>query len=87
MGIKRGAPEMIRTSDPKIRNLVLYPAELRARHDCYNHEIAPAQELNLKKNRLKNQSPLCGNTINIILSNGLGCNEGGCTLSDQIYGN
>lgn len=40
---------MIRTSDPKIRNLVLYPAELRARHDCYNHEIAPAQELNLKK--------------------------------------
>jgi hypothetical protein len=25
-----GVPERIRTSDPKIRNLVLYPAELRA---------------------------------------------------------
>jgi integrase len=28
---ENGAPEMIRTSDPQIRNLVLYPAELRAR--------------------------------------------------------
>ena len=29
-----GAPERIRTSDPQIRSLVLYPAELRAhRHD------------------------------------------------------
>ena len=27
---KGGVPERIRTSDPKIRNLVLYPAELRA---------------------------------------------------------
>src|SRR5690606_20345046 len=26
-----GAPERIRTSDPQIRSLVLYPAELRAR--------------------------------------------------------
>ena len=26
----RGAPERIRTSDPQIRSLVLYPAELRA---------------------------------------------------------
>ena len=25
-----GAPERIRTSDPQIRSLVLYPAELRA---------------------------------------------------------
>ena len=28
---KYGAPERIRTSDPQIRSLVLYPAELRAR--------------------------------------------------------
>jgi hypothetical protein len=27
---KIGAPERIRTSDPQIRSLVLYPAELRA---------------------------------------------------------
>src|SRR3712207_5458621 len=27
---KNGAPERIRTSDPQIRSLVLYPAELRA---------------------------------------------------------
>ena len=26
-----GAPERIRTSDPQIRSLVVYPAELRAR--------------------------------------------------------
>lgn len=26
-----GVPERIRTSDPRIRNPVLYPAELRAR--------------------------------------------------------
>jgi|APEBP8051073058_1049385.scaffolds.fasta_scaffold11109_2 hypothetical protein len=26
---KNGAPERIRTSDPQIRSLVLYPAELR----------------------------------------------------------
>ena len=29
---KNGAPERIRTSDPQIRSLVLYPAELRARN-------------------------------------------------------
>ena len=29
---KAGAPERIRTSDPQIRSLVLYPAELRARN-------------------------------------------------------
>jgi hypothetical protein len=28
---KNGAPEEIRTPDPQIRSLVLYPAELRAR--------------------------------------------------------
>jgi hypothetical protein len=27
---KRGAPDRIRTCDPQIRNLVLYPTELRA---------------------------------------------------------
>jgi hypothetical protein len=29
--LRNGAPERIRTSDPQIRSLVLYPAELRAR--------------------------------------------------------
>jgi hypothetical protein len=28
---KNGAPGTIRTSDPQIRSLMLYPAELRAR--------------------------------------------------------
>ena len=28
---ENGAPERIRTSDPQIRSLVLYPAELRVR--------------------------------------------------------
>ena len=34
-----GAPERIRTSDPQIRSLVLYPAELRARDgpQIYGH--------------------------------------------------
>ena len=31
-----GAPERIRTSDPQIRSLVLYPAELRARLEGAN---------------------------------------------------
>ena len=30
---RNGAPEEIRTPDPQIRSLVLYPAELRARFD------------------------------------------------------
>ena len=30
LGGKGGAPEEIRTPDPQIRSLVLYPAELRA---------------------------------------------------------
>ena len=29
---ENGAPERIRTSDPQIRSLVLYPAELRVRN-------------------------------------------------------
>ena len=37
-----GAPERIRTSDPQIRSLVLYPAELRARcGDGANPVIVP----------------------------------------------
>lgn len=31
---KNGAPEEIRTPDPQIRSLVLYPAELRVRAKC-----------------------------------------------------
>ena len=31
MILSSGAPEEIRTPDPQIRSLVLYPAELRAR--------------------------------------------------------
>jgi hypothetical protein len=31
MALINGAPEEIRTPDPQIRSLVLYPAELRAR--------------------------------------------------------
>ena len=31
-----GAPGRIRTCDPEIRNLVLYPAELRARWASYS---------------------------------------------------
>ena len=33
-----GAPERIRTSDPQIRSLVLYPAELRAHPRCERAE-------------------------------------------------
>src|SRR5690606_101679 len=35
----RGAPGRIRTSDPQVRSLVLYPAELRAR--CAEAELCP----------------------------------------------
>ncbi len=31
MKLSNGAPEEIRTPDPQIRSLVLYPAELRVR--------------------------------------------------------
>ena len=37
---KNGAPERIRTSDPQIRSLVLYPAELRA-HFAASGPIGP----------------------------------------------
>jgi hypothetical protein len=36
-----GAPEEIRTPDPQIRSLVLYPAELRAR---FSPDITPEPE-------------------------------------------
>lgn len=32
IAVDHGAPERIRTSGPQIRNLMLYPAELRAHH-------------------------------------------------------
>ena len=35
-----GAPEEIRTPDPQIRSLVLYPAELRARNGPYITALA-----------------------------------------------
>ena len=38
-----GAPERIRTSDPQIRSLMLYPAELRARAEP--HQAASALRL------------------------------------------
>ena len=34
--LSRGAPEEIRTPDPQIRSLVLYPAELRVRFEGRN---------------------------------------------------
>ena len=34
-----GDPGRIRTCDPQIRNLVLYPAELRDRAACSGHEL------------------------------------------------
>jgi hypothetical protein len=33
---KSGAPDGIRTHGPQIRNLMLYPAELRARWCCFS---------------------------------------------------
>jgi hypothetical protein len=39
---RSGAPERIRTSDPQIRSLVLYPAELRALA-CVFHGHAETQ--------------------------------------------
>ena len=35
LSLKYGAPGTIRTSDPQIRSLMLYPAELRARTGLY----------------------------------------------------
>jgi hypothetical protein len=35
----RGAPGEIRTPDPQIRSLVLYPAELRARAGCVSETV------------------------------------------------
>ena len=39
-----GAPGRIRTSDPQIRSLVLYPAELRARAGLLTAQSACGQE-------------------------------------------
>src|SRR5580692_6448701 len=40
---KTGAPERIRTSDPQIRSLVLYPAELRALLEARSYIGEPLQ--------------------------------------------
>jgi hypothetical protein len=40
---ENGAPEEIRTPDPQIRSLVLYPAELRAR--WYRGNVEPITRL------------------------------------------
>jgi hypothetical protein len=39
-----GAPEEIRTPDPQIRSLVLYPAELRALRSALGGEIWPKSD-------------------------------------------
>src|SRR6478752_9215560 len=43
---KNGAPERIRTSDPQIRSLVLYPAELRVRFEGANLFRSPGKGKN-----------------------------------------
>jgi hypothetical protein len=39
---KNGAPEEIRTPDPQIRSLVLYPAELRAHFFALREDLCGA---------------------------------------------
>ena len=46
-----GAPERIRTSDPQIRSLVLYPAELRARRPARSVEQRRSAGFNPKAER------------------------------------
>ena len=55
-----GAPERIRTSDPQIRSLVLYPAELRAHPATSVTPRAEAADLEASR-RLGNplSAPLC----------------------------
>ena len=49
MRVLFGVPERIRTSDPKIRNLVLYPTELRALKVLYyNTKLESSIEPSLK---------------------------------------
>ncbi len=48
--IEDGAPERIRTSDPQIRSLVLYPAELRARR-MRVLQAEPANRLQMRSGR------------------------------------
>jgi hypothetical protein len=43
--LSTGAPEEIRTPDPQIRSLVLYPAELRARRVVAIGSDAPWQAM------------------------------------------
>ena len=46
-----GAPERIRTSDPQIRSLVLYPAELRALLEARSYIGEPSQRQGLPSGR------------------------------------
>src|SRR3984957_6120837 len=48
---KTGAPERIRTSDPQIRSLVLYPAELRALLEARSYIGEPSQRQGLPSGR------------------------------------
>src|SRR5580658_4975765 len=48
---KTGAPERIRTSDPQIRSLVLYPAELRALLEARSYIGEPCQRQGLPSRR------------------------------------
>ena len=50
-----GAPGTIRTSDPQIRSLMLYPAELRARGPA--HADLMGRFLNASRDRLQPSSP------------------------------
>ena len=47
-----GAPERIRTSDPQIRNLVLYPTELRAQRSLILADLGDAASIaNVTRNQ------------------------------------
>ena len=50
---KNGAPEEIRTPDPQIRSLVLYPAELRARFHEGSGPVGPVHPIKGRKTSRK----------------------------------
>ena len=52
-----GAPERIRTADPQIRSLVLYPAELRALLTLREGELEPKAIGTLVRRRSQGSSP------------------------------
>ena len=82
---RNGAPERIRTSDPQIRSLMLYPAELRARSVPLKaawalHVAAPLPHGNRWRGffspRAANSSGAWGNDPIRRLINGLGRGQG-----------